>query len=68
VDGQLIAVFACIAVAGGYLALRTYRTWRRTGKGCGGCGCATPKTAESPLLDLKVRSIRPFSRDPKGNG
>jgi hypothetical protein len=45
-DWQWLAVGASVAVAAGYLARQTWRTWSGRKSGCGSCSCAD-KTAVS---------------------
>jgi hypothetical protein len=50
-DWQLALTFVVIALAGGYLALRGWRTWRGTKGNCsGGCGCAKSETKPTPTI------------------
>jgi hypothetical protein len=63
---QLISVVVLVALAGGYIAWKSWRTWHPPKGGCGGsCGCAKQSsTAESappnliPADQLTVRQRR----------
>ena len=53
-DWQIVITWFAIALAGGYVLLRSFRAWRGTkGGGCGGgCGCpkTTPEAKSQPVL------------------
>jgi hypothetical protein len=53
---QLIPVTALVALAGSYIAWRSWRTWHPPKNGCGGsCGCAK----EAPAAEATPANLIP---------
>jgi len=58
---QFIIVGGIVLLAAAYLIRRSVRSWRMTGRGCGGsCGCANAdqkkdKTSFVPISELTLR-------------
>jgi hypothetical protein len=63
-DWQLGLSLCCVALAATYLVRRSWRTWRGTGKGCGGCSCAAKPAAPTaaPLISTDELTHRLRSR------
>jgi hypothetical protein len=61
-DWQIGIVSLIVAVAGGYLARQTWRSWFGAKAGCGGgCGCSTQKgtaPAEGRLVPPEQLTLR----------
>ena len=50
-DWQLFFTWFAIALAGGYVLVRSWRSWRGSKGGCGGgCGCPTKPAKTQPAL------------------